>query len=188
MKKIKSILVSTIVITFLSCGGGASDQPANAEGFTNLENEIKNEFGDSAYFTDIFVSHDSSIGNIVSLTVTDAPETLKMTQWNLAKNSWTQSSEVVLELPEGTQAKDFMFQLDKKISLTKVGELIEKSAKKLEDEKNIKNPKLSNALIKMPKNGDITKMEYSITMKPENGGTSFRFYYALNGDLIKMDY
>ena len=47
---------------------------------------------------------------------------------------------------------------------------------------------LSTAFIKFPKNGDISKTEYNINLKPENGGTTFRFNYKLNEELIKMDY
>jgi len=58
----------------------------------------------------------------------------------------------------------------------------------LKDEKDLENPTLSTASIIFPTNGDISKTEYSINLKPENGGTTFRFHYTLNGDLIKMDY
>ncbi|WGD34537.1 hypothetical protein [Olleya sp. YS] len=188
MKHFKVLLASVITMTILSCGGGTSNQPANAKGFANIENELKSEFGESAYYTDIMISHDDRMGNIVSLTVTDAPETMKMGQWNLLQNNWTQSSEVMLEVPDGTQAKDFMFQLDDNINLTTVGQLIEQSSKKLTEEKSIENPKLYTALVKFPKNGDASKMEYAINLKPENGGTTFRFYYTLSGELVKMDY
>jgi len=182
------LFTGIIAMTTLSCGKGTSNQEANEEGFKVIENELKSKFGDNAYYTDILISHHDRIGNIISLTVTEAPESLKMGQWNLTQDSWTQSSDVTLEVPEGTKASDFMFQLNDKINLAKVGALVEKSAKHLIDEKNIENPTLYNTLVKYPKNGDISKMEYSISMKPENGGTTFRFYYTLDGELIKMDY
>jgi hypothetical protein len=189
MKTLKFTVVALLIIlTLNSCGSGTSNQSHDAEGFSAIENEIKNKFGADAYYTDILISHDDRIGNIVSLTVTEAPESLKMGQWNLAQNSWTQTSEVTLEISEGSKASDFMFQLNDQINLRKVGELIEKSSKQLIEEKNIENPSLYNALIKFPSNGDISKMEYTISMKPENGGTTFRFNYKLEGELVKMDY
>lgn len=184
-----SILFAFIVATkLLSCGDATSNQPANAEGFAAIETELKNEFGDDAYYTDILISHDDRMGNIISLTVTKAPESLKMGQWNLVQGNWSQSSDVTIEVPKGSKASEFMFQLNDEINLTKVGELIENSAQQLTEEKNIENPKLDTALIKYPKNGDLSDMEYSISMKPENGGTTFRFYYTLDGNLRKMDY
>ena len=189
MKNLKiTVIIVTAIITLISCGGGVGDQPANAEGFGVIEQEIKSKFGENAYYTDLKILYIKGIGNTVSTTVTDNPESLKMGEWNLAQGSWNQRSEITLELPEGTKAVDFMFQLNENISLSKLGELVEKSMKQLTAEKNIENPILSTAFVKFPKNGDISKTEYSVTLEPENGGTSFSFYYKLNGDFIEMDY
>lgn len=189
MKTLKrtSVLVMTI-ITLMSCGGSTGNQPANADGFAEIEKDIKSEFGENAYYTDLKIIYIESIGNAISLTATDAPESLKMGEWNQSQGTWTQSSEVSLEIPAGTKASDFMFQLNDKISLTKLGELVEKSMKQLTAEKDIENPVLSLAFVKFPKNGDIAKTEYAISLKPENGGTTFSFYYTLAGELINMDY
>lgn len=81
-----------------------------------------------------------------------------------------------------------MFQLDEKINLSKLGELVEKSSTQLKTEKDIENPTLHMASILFPKNGDVSKTEYLINLKPENGGTTFRFSYKLNGELLKMNY
>ncbi len=189
MKKLKTTLIASIVIFSLhSCGGGTSKQPANAEGFTAIEKELKDKFGDNAFYTDIHISQDDRLGNMVTLTVTEDPESMKMGQWNLVQDSWTQTSEISLEVPEGSKAADFMYQLDDTINLPKFGELVEKSIARLAEEKNIENPKLFSGAINYPKNGDISDMEYSISLKPESGGTTFRFSYKLNGELIKMDY
>lgn len=189
MKTIKTIIIAGLaVVALISCGGGASDQKANAEGFTVIENELKNEFGDNAFYTDLKILYIDGFGNVVNTTVTDDPESLKMGEWNLSQNTWKQNSEITLEVPEGAQASDFMFQLDDNINLAKLGELVEKSSKQLIAEKNIENPKLELAYVDYPDNGDISKAEYYINLKPENGGTSFRFTYKLNGDLIEMDY
>ena len=183
-------LVLTIIVTILicACANKISNQKANAEGFKAIENELDSKFGDNAYYTDLTIIYDKSIGNMINLTVTDAPESLKMEQWNSAQGIWKQSSEIVLEVPQGTKAADFMFQLDDQINLTKLGELVEKSIEQLTNEKDIKNPALDMAFIKFPKNGDASKAEYSVKLEPEYGGTSFTFYYKISGELIKMDY
>jgi len=187
MKTIK-LTIAVLMLTLMSCGDGISKQPANAEGFATIEKELKDKFGDDAYYTDVSISYDASIGNMLSLTVTDAPESLKMGQWVQSQQGWKQTSEITLEVPEGTKAADFMFQLDETINLSKLGELVEKSSTQLTTEKNIENPTLYTAFVKFPKNGDVSKTEYSINLKPENGGTTFRFYYNINGELRKMDY
>ncbi|WP_146052864.1 hypothetical protein [Aquimarina sp. I32.4] len=188
MKVLKFTALVGVIITLLSCGGGASKQPANAEGFAVIEEEIKSKFGDEAYFTHLSIAYNKSIGNMIGVTVTKAPESLKMGQWNLSQGNWTQNSEISLEVPEGTKAVDFMFQLNEKINLSKLGELVESSCKQLKEEKSIENPTLSMAQIKFPKNGDITKTEYVVIIIPENGGTNFIFSYELNGDFIGLNY
>ncbi|MFC5048379.1 hypothetical protein ACFSTE_13580 [Aquimarina hainanensis] len=188
MNGLKKIGLVGMAITLLACGGSSSRQEANAAGFEVIEKEIKSKFGDEVYFTDLMISYNKSIGNIIGVTVTKAPESLKMGQWNLMRGSWTQNSEISLEVPEGTRAADFMFQLNEKISLSKLGELAEQARKKLEEEKNIEKPAFKMAYIKFPKNGDIAKTEYVTVFTPENGGTNFTFSYKLNGDFIEMNY
>ncbi|MEZ5009573.1 MAG: hypothetical protein R2753_15615 [Chitinophagales bacterium] len=188
MKVLRLTIVALITATLVSCGGGTSKLPANAKGFAAIEKNIKSKFGDDAFFTDLTIMYNQSIGNIVSLTVTDAPESLKMGQWNSSQGKWKQNSEISLEVPNGSKAADFMFQLDDRINLEKLGELVEKSSAQLKSEKGIDNPTLSMAFVKFPKNGDISKAEYTVKLEPQNGGTSFSFYYNLNGDLREMDY
>lgn len=188
MKRLKFTAIAFAFTALISCGGGSADQPATADGFTEIENDIKSKFGDDAYFTDLFISYDESIGNMVVVTVTEDPESLEMGEWSQSQGSWTQSSEVSLEIPPGTKASDFMFQLGGEISLTELGGLIEKSKKQLTEDKGLENPRFSDAAVIFPDDGDISRAFYSISLEPENGGTSFHFYYELNGELQSMDY
>ncbi len=171
-----------------SCGSSSSNQAANADGFAEIEADIKSEFGNDAYFTDLVIMYDENIGNTISTTVTDDPASLKMGEWNQVQGTWTQTSEVTLELPEGTEAKDFMYQLNDEISLKTLGGLVEQSMEKLTSEKSIENPKLEMAFINYPDNGDRSKAEYIVKLEPASGGTSFSFSYELNGEFIEMDY
>lgn len=188
MKNIKFIALTIILATLISCGGSSSKQTADKKGFSAIEKEIKSKFGDDAYYTNITITHNKSIGNIIGVTVTEAPESLKMGQWNQTQGKWQQNSDISIEIPSGTKATDFMFQLNSKINLGTLGSLIEKSKAKLTEEKKIENPALNMAFIKFPKNGDNAKAEYVVLLNPENGGTTFSFYYKLDETLIKMDY
>ncbi|MFH6602346.1 hypothetical protein ACEZ3G_02575 [Maribacter algicola] len=188
MKKLKMALMGIIATMAISCGGGASKQPATADGFSGIEKELKKEFGNDAYYTELTIIYNESIGNSISTTVTNDPESMEMGQWTYAMGNWNQTSDITLEVPEGTKAADFMFQLNEKISLEKLGELVEKSREQLEEEKDIDNPRLEMAFIKYPKNGDIEAAEYIVKLQPENGGTSFTFSYGLEGSFIEMDY
>lgn len=182
------LIILMIAITLVSCGGDAAKQPASADGFAGIEKELKSEFGDDAHYTELTIIYNESIGNSISTTVTDAPESLKMGQWTYSLGNWNQTSEVTLEIPEGTKAVDFMFQLDEKISLVQLGELIEKSSEQLKTEKDIDNPRLEMASVKYPKNGDVNDAQYIVKLQPKNGGTSFTFSYQMDGTLIEMDY
>ena len=189
MKHVKQILALWVFGIFLwSCGGGAAKQPATAQGFADIEQELKNQFGDNAYYTELTIIYNESIGNSISTTVTDDPESMEMGQWTYSMGSWNQTSEITLEVPEGTKAADFMFQLGENIGLKKLGELVEKSKEQLKADKAIDNPRFEMAFIKYPKNGDIEAAEYIVKLQPENGGTSFTFSYQLDGSFIEMDY
>ncbi len=188
LKRINLLFAVIILITIISCGDTISKQTANAEAFSFIEQELKNKFGNDAYYTDLTITHNKSIGNIIGVTVTENPESLKMGQWNLTQDTWKQNSDISLEVPKGTKAADFMFQLNDKINLSTLGALVKKSIEQLKSENNLENPILYMASVKFPKNGDVSKTEYYVSLKPENGGTTFTFSYKLNGHLIKMDY
>ena len=188
MKASKLIAIVTMLLVWMSCGESISKESPNKKGFETIEKELKNKFGDKAYYTDVTVTYNKSIGNIIGVTVAEAPESLKMGQWNRAQGKWQQNSEITIEVPLGFKPIDFMFQLNDAISLSKLGELVEVSIEKLKAQKSIKNPVLSLASIKFPKNGDVSKTEYLVMLQPENGGTTFTFRYQLKGDLIGMDY
>ena len=188
MKTVKLFLFVSLVSTLISCGSSASKQPATAAGFSAIETAIKQQFNNDAYYTDLTVIYNKSIGNSISTTVTQDPTSLSMGEWNMSQNRWTQTSEISLEIPQGSKATDFMFQLNDTINLKKLGELIEKAKEELTSKKNLKNPSLHLASIKFPKNGDRSKTEYLVMLKPEHGGTTFSFSYTINGDLIAMNY
>ncbi len=189
MTKLKFTVIAVMAaLTLSSCGGGSGSQPADAKGFGEIEKEIKAKFGDDAYYTELSVMYDETIGNMISTTVTKDPESLKMEEWSLSQDAWNLTSEITLEVPEGTKAADYMFQLNEKINLSDLGGLVEKSMKQLTEEKNIENPKLAMAYVSYPDNGDASKAQYNINLEPENGGTTFHFSYTLEGELIDMSY
>jgi len=189
MKNLKITGLAFLTAILTACGGSGIDkQAANAEGFANIETAMKTQFGDDAYYTDLTIMYDESMGNYVSTTVTKDPESLEMGDWNFSMGTWTQTSEVTIEIPENTKAADFMFQLGADVSLEKMGELVEKSKSKLTEEHDIENPRLELAFVKFPDTGELADASFSIQLEPEHGGTKFSFYYTLSGDFIEMDY
>lgn len=189
MRQLKiSLLLVPMIALITSCGGGTANADATADGFAQIEADLKSEFGDIAYYTDLVITPDETIGNIINTTVTDDPASLQMGEWVFSRGAWTQNAEVSLEIPEGTKAADFMFVLGDQISLKKLGSLIEQSKESLTKEKNIDNPRLSTAMINFPDNGDIASAAYVVMLEPENGGTSFTYTYTIDGKLDSMNY
>ncbi len=188
MKKLKFLGIGFVFAGLISCGGGVADQPATAEGFGEIEKELNEKFGADAYYTDLSIVYVDKIGNSVTTTVTSDPASLEMGEWSFSNSVWTQTSEVSIEIPDGTKAADFMFQLGGEISLSELGGLVEKAKKMLADEKDVPNARLKIASIVFPDSGDMAEAKYSIQLEPENGGTSFSFYYDLKGEMISMDY
>lgn len=186
-KRYVTILAVSAAVLFCACGGNLNQQ-ANAKGFAEIENQIKDKFGNEAYFTDLSIIYNETIGNSVSTTVTKNPELLKMGEWVQSQGNWKLTSKVTFEIPEGTKASDFMFQLNKTINLKTLGGLVEKSKTQLSKEKKIENSKLHLASIKFPNSGDISKAAYVVMLQPETGGTTFSFIYTLTGELIDFNY
>ena len=96
MNLLKTTLFLGAILLMTSCGTSTANQPATAEGFAALESNLKDQFGAEAFYTDLAVIYDKTIGNSISVTVTEAPESLKMGQWTAVQGSWKQNSEVVL--------------------------------------------------------------------------------------------
>lgn len=186
MRTFNFIFLALLLSTLVSCGGGSD--AANAEGFAAIEDDLHSKFGADAYYIELTITSTDNIGNIVSTTVTENPESLVMGEWTYNQGDWQETAEISIEIPEGTQASDFMFQLGEKVSLKKLGELVESSKASLTKEKDLQNPRLHMAMVKYPDTGEEKKAEYIVMLQPENGGTTFTYSYQLSGEFIEMDY
>ena len=195
MKKLISFLLPVLFggLLLCSCGSDISKYTQDKAGFAKLDQDFKAKFGSDAYYTDVTIGFtpgkNPGAGLNYNVIVTEDPSSLKMQQWTYNSYSkWVNTAEVTLEMGGDANPQDFMFQLGDKISLEKVGELIEKSAEKLAQEKNIQNAVLNLAIIKTPDDMDVSNTRIVIMMKPENGGTAFNFYYDLDGNLLNFTY
>ena len=52
----------------------------------------------------------------------------------------------------------------------------------------MENPTLSMAVVSFPDNGDYSKAGYTIWLKPATGGTTFTYYYDLDGVFLDLHY
>jgi len=181
---IKKLLIYTsyifLIANIICCSKGIKSLPATADDFEKIEKEIITKFGNDSYFTELSISHNEITGNKIEVTVTQKPESLKIEEWINTNGNWIQRTEISFEIPEGMKASDFMFQLNKDIKLKSISKLIEKSKTNLKEEKNINNVILDIATIKFPKNGDFSKTEFIVKLKPNCKNTIFSFNYLLN--------
>ncbi|MCL1932344.1 MAG: hypothetical protein FWF53_00820 [Candidatus Azobacteroides sp.] len=184
MKKVVNLLLfCTGLFLLSSCGGKNYTQ--DAKGYAELQSQLQSKFGADAYYTDIHIAYSKSTGNIVSVSETTNPSSLKMNGWIFMQGVWKQNTDITLEI-EGGKAEDFMFQLGKEVDLAKVGGMIEASKKKLAEEKKMENTVAEIVAVQMPKSGGQPTI--FISLEPKNGGTKFSFFYDSDGNLKNFSY
>lgn len=175
--KLKLVFKITFLLTLLlllSCNTSMYEN--NSEGFVNIENELKKKFGNNAYYTDIIIDLNTKKVTQIEVTQTTKPNSLKMQGWKLKKNTWKQFSEVDLTLKKGN-IKDYMFQLNGEISLSKINEI----------KKNI--PVKGAFYIKKisiisPENGDKSTLKYQLQVQQKNNNKKLEFNFDTNGYLL----
>ncbi|WP_136467480.1 hypothetical protein [Flagellimonas onchidii] len=182
----KKIIYIPLLLLLLSCNKGKRSYEDKVS-IEELKTELISKFGKDAYYTKLSITN-KDYGSFVSVSQTDEPSSLKMTDWNYSKGSWKQTSDVTLELFQGAKAVDFMFQLDKIVDFDLIGKVVEESKKKIIEEKGISEVRVENIIIKAPNDGNFNNMKYYITISPKSGGTDFEFWYKIDGTLDHFDY
>jgi hypothetical protein len=188
MKKIKTLLWAICAIVALaSCSGVDKNGYQDAESFGKLKQELTDKFGKDAYYTKFAVMNED-YGSTISVTVTKNPASLKMEDWITVNGGWQQNAEVTLEIEGDAKPEEFMFQLDKIMNIDLLGKLIEQSKQKVIAEKKIEEVTVKTITMSVPDDGDFSTSKYFITIEPKQGGTTFNFWYNLDGSLHKFDY
>ncbi len=152
--------------------------------FNKIETDLTKKFGLNSYYTDLSIVFNKNIGYIINVVVTDKPESLQMKGWIKKGENWKHISEVSLELKKG-KIEDYMFTLNKEVSMDMIENLVNVSIREIREEKVDETPILGSVSITSPNDGDKSKMGYTIEIKTEIG-EKFDFFYNLNGDLIKQ--
>lgn len=184
MKKVFGLFI--LAALFLSSCGGGKQAVEGKEDFVRIEKELKSKFSENSYYTQFSVIGAGQSGSVVSVQVTKDPSSLKLEGWNYIQGSWKQQSEITLEL-SGGKPEDFMFSLSE-LNISKIGELVEASKKKVSEEKQINDLVIDVVSVNTPKRADKSETNITIFLKPKNGGTCFKFYYTMQGDLKSFDY
>ena len=190
------LCASLLFVTSCGSGNNLSKVSTDATGFEKIQQELIAKFGENAYYDNIYIGNNLPVnrpggGIWVKVNVTTNPELLKMDEWIYnSASGWMNTSEITVEMGEGANLKDYLFQLDdNKFNLKKVGELITASSKKLADEKSLSKTVMESAFINtFNRPVSDTDTKFFIDMKPENGGTTFHFIYGLSGELLDFNY
>lgn len=177
----KLLLILICVLLLQSCKSGFEH---NRAGMEKLNKELKEEFGTDTWYTSIELANSGGSDDIITVDQTKDPNSLKQEQWSQFHGFWEKKANITLSI-QGAAPKSFMFQLDKEVSLAKLGELMELSKKKLEEETKVDDGAVILAQIKAS-NQMNTKEEglyYSIVLESKKAGKSYNFVYNMDGSL-----
>lgn len=181
MRLLKTALLCSLPFLLYSCKSGFEH---NKAGMEKLNKELKEEFGAEAWYTSIELANSGGSDDVVTVDQTKDPNSLKQEQWSQFHGFWDKKADITLSI-QGAEPKSFMFQLDKEVSLPKLGELIVLSQKKLADEQDAGDSQLILAQIKASTQMN-TKAEgiyYSISLESKKKNKSYNFVYNLDGSL-----
>lgn len=169
-----------ICFLFASCSGGYGfDEPS----LTRLNTDLKAKFGEGAWYTSIVLKNNGSGKNIITVDVTKDPNSLRQAQWVL-RGEWDKSSDISLQIANG-KPQDYMFQLDKQVSLDQLSKSIKNSIDELKNQENIVDATVETASIisKNEKLRNESGILYTISLHSDAKGKSYSFVYNRDGSL-----
>lgn len=175
-------------LSLISCGNNTRIFETK-EGVDDLVSELDKQYGKDASYTSLIMTFDKSIGSAVSVTGTKDPASKKMIEKRKMKGSWTDMSEITLEIDGDAQASEFMFKLKDIDNLGKVPGLVKASIDKIKKEKNM-DVVATSVNITAPDRikSDKDKLRYLINLEPANGGTDFTAIYDHQGNFQNLLY
>jgi hypothetical protein len=178
---ISTLFLAGILLT-ASCKSGFEHSKAGME---RLSEGLVAKFGAATYYTDIeFLSKPGS-DDIVMVTETNEPASMKQEQWlQYSGGEWEKQADVHFTA-DGADPKAFMFQLNKEVSLSKMGDLLEAAKAQLLKDKQVKAPVFVSAVVKS--NNKMNSKEggifYYIILNDNIGKRDYQFVYDLQGNL-----
>ncbi len=185
MRASKFILIFFFCCLLFSCKSGFEH---NKAGMEQLNAELKKEFGPEAWYTSIELVNSGGSDDIVTVDETQDPNSLKQEQWSQFHGFWEKKADITFSI-QGAEPKSFMFQLDKEVSLAKLGELMEQSVSQLKAEKNVDDAQVVLAQIKASTKMN-TKQEglyYSLSLQSKKSGKNYNFVYSIDGKLKTLN-
>ncbi len=175
------VIIPVVLLSF-ACKSGLEH---NKAGFEKMSSELIGKFGADAYYTDLEMVANIGSEEGVMVTETKDPASLKQEQWlRYGGGEWEKQADVSFTA-EGGDPKLFMFQLNKEVSLSKMGDLLQTSKDQLLKEKNVTDPAVIQASVKSynKMNSKETGIFYYITLRDKSSQKDYNFVYDLKGIL-----
>jgi hypothetical protein len=172
---------------FSSCKKGFN---YSSESMARLNGELKDKFGNDAWYTSIIIRHDpqKDSDNIITVMETKDPNSLKQEQWVFRDGFWEKAANVTVQIGSG-KPSDYMFRLDKAVRLSLLTKLMEQSQQKLSVDKNIKDAQFDFVSITSNNEWQNRKQSivYTISLHSAGQDKSYSMVYNLNGALITFN-
>lgn len=183
---IRNLVLACIFLLMSLLSACKSGFEHNSKGMEQLNSELQKEFGKDAWYTGIDLISKSGSDDIIIIDYTTNPNSLKQEQWMQYHGFWEKKADISLSV-EGASPVSFMFQLDKEVSLTKLGQLMEKSVQTIEKEKGSGKYSISMARIKSENLMDARQsgIYYAITVQEETSDKRYSFIYNTDGSIRK---
>lgn len=156
----------------------------NQAGMEKLNKELIKEFGADTWYTSIRLLGNKGADDQVIVDLSRDPNSLQQERWVQSVGFWNKDADITLSI-QGAEPKSFMFRLDKEVSLSKLGSLIEQSRKKLQEDKHIEDGEVNMAQVESSNqmNSREQGIHYAVTLTSKKAGKSFYFIYKLDGSL-----
>lgn len=180
--KLKLILGALLLCNLLfSC---KTKYEYNAEGMGKLNDALKEKFGPDAWYTGITIRTISPDETAVIVEETKDPNSLKQEQWMKQSDSWEQLSNVALQIQNG-KPEDYMFQLDKQASLSKLNDLMQQCRQKLLEVEEVNDAEITFASVKSANEvrSANERILYTISFHSGAKDKSYSFVFDINGKL-----
>lgn len=187
--KIKLLSISLLSVLLFSCGEDKSTpQYTTAEGVNTIISDLKSEFGDGCAFTNLNFLYDSSIGTSITATGGNDFSNNKLESKTRAMGSWTTTEEVTLEIEGDATMRDFMFSIDE-MNLSTLHVQVADAVKRVSEAHANMDTEFHAASVFINAPSEIEgslKVNYTISVEPINGGSSFSCEYDADGTFIEM--
>lgn len=190
MKKILLYTAILSIVVLSSCGGGLGSSAVyeSKDGIKSLIEQLKENYGPKAAFNSILMSYSDQIGNFISAQGNNDISSNKLVEKQLVNGTWKDNSEITVEITDG-KMEDFLFTLEE-VDVMKFPELVKDAKNRVKTEKGIEDVVATTASLIMPStvSNKMKDLNYSITIEPKNGGTTFILTYDLSGKFLNMTY